>query len=308
MSKQHAVYYLVDTENPGGFNTVEDLLKKTDEEKCHILLFYSDNTSKLAPSMVERMLEADCVRLIRVGTGKNSLDFCLISIAGYLCAKHPKASYVILSDDHGYDNAIRMWQDAGIRMMRTGSPQKPPAKKPEAPQKAVPAPKKALNTQKRLAPSEKPALLLEPLPTGETTAPGDLALEEACALDLPDPAPEVPALPERTGSAAPLVLDGSAPSLPRGAKMISLLDASLRPAPEELLQAAQALLSDAGMTQIIPAEALLQALATENPQDTLQKTCGCTPAQVSALFQKTDRAQRKALARLAQRTLSGEEK
>ncbi|MGN1023185.1 MAG: PIN domain-containing protein [Lachnospiraceae bacterium] len=307
MSKPHTVYYLVDTENPGGFNTVEDLLKKTAEEKCRIILFYSDNTSKLAPSMVERMLEADCVRLIRVGTGRNSLDFCLISMAGYLCAKHPKATFVILSDDHGYDNAIRMWQDSGIRMIRSGSPQKSPAKKPETPQKTAAAPKKAANTSKKSGPSEKPAFLLEALPTGETAAPGDLALEENCALDLPDPAPQVPALPDRTASASPLVLDGTAPLLPRGARQVSLLDASCRPSPEELLQAAQALLSDAGITQI-PADALLQALATDNPQDTLRKTCDCPASLISSLFQKTDRAQRKALSRLAQRALSGEEK
>ena len=118
MSKQHAIYYLVDTENPGGFNTVEDLLKKTAEEKCRLYLFYSENTSKLAPATVEKMPDAGCVKLIRVKTGHNSLDFCLISMAGYLCAKHPKATFVILSDDHGYDNAIQMWQDAGIRMRK----------------------------------------------------------------------------------------------------------------------------------------------------------------------------------------------
>lgn len=307
MSKQHAVYYLVDTENPGGFNTVEDLLKKTEEEKCRLYLFYSENTSKLAPAVVEKMLNAGCVKLIRVKTGHNSLDFCLISMAGYLCAKHPKASFVILSDDHGYDNAIRMWQDAGIRMSRTGSPEKPAVKKAKPASAAGAAPQEAspsVSKKKKPVSSGGAALELSARFLESQEQAVDAVPSEEDSFSLPERMPEIPEIPVQTGSAPPVILDGRMPSLPRGSRAITRLDASANPVPQELLQAVQELLLDAGIRDL-SAQAALSALAAENAQDYLVKTCGCTSAEAASFFQKTDRVQRRVLSRLAQRSLQG---
>lgn len=306
MSKQHAIYYLVDTENPGGFNTVEDLLKKTAEEKCRLYLFYSENTSKLAPATVEKMLDAGCVKLIRVKTGHNSLDFCLISMAGYLCAKHPKATFVILSDDHGYDNAIQMWQDAGIRMSRTGSPERPAAKK-AAPAKRSSAGSSAASSasqEKRQILLGRAVLELSELSTGSAEAEEGVVLSQEDVFSLPEKLPEIPALPAEAGLSAPVILDGRIPGLSRGSRPITRLDPAASPVPEELLQAVQELLLDAGIRDIGTMDGIF-ALASENTQGYLTKTCGCTGAQAAAFFQKTDRAQRKLLCRLAQRSLQG---
>ena len=278
MSKQHAIYYLVDTENPGGFNTVEDLLKKTAEEKCRLYLFYSENTSKLAPATVEKMLDAGCVKLIRVKTGHNSLDFCLISMA----------------------------QDAGIRMSRTGSPERPVAKK-AAPAKRSSAGSSAASSasqEKRQILSGRAVLELSELSTGSAEAEEGVVLSQEDVFSLPEKLPEIPALPAEAGLSAPVILDGRIPGLSRGSRPITRLDPAASPVPEELLQAVQELLLDAGIRDIGTMDGIF-ALASENTQGYLTKACGCTGAQAAAFFQKTDRAQRKLLCRLAQRSLQG---
>ncbi len=101
-----------------------------------------------------------------------------------------------------------------------------------------------------------------------------------------------------------MILDGRIPGFSRGSRPITRLDPAASPVPEELLQAVQELLLDAGIRDIGTMDGIF-ALASENTQGYLTKTCGCTGAQAAAFFQKTDRAQRKLLCRLAQRSLQG---
>lgn len=313
MSKKHAVYYLVDTENPGGCQNVEELLSL--KQKTRIYLFYSENTSKVAPSVVQKMLDAGSVHLIPVQTGKNSLDFCLISMAGYLAALHPKASFVILSDDHGYDSAIQMWQEYGLSMKREGTEllagKKADKKAASQEDKAE---KEAAGTKEKAAEEGKKE---DEVPRLELCRAGDAETEAAFSEEdtyvLPERIPEVPSVMEEAPS--PVILDGRTPSLPEGAVTLAGQKKRRKKAPRKsssgvlpstgeeavmvhsVYQMVEEMVKKSGVTQLNPRH-VYEALVSSDPQMVLTRRYGYPAKTVGAFFSHTDKAARRKIRRL----------
>lgn len=108
--------YLVDTENVG--TSWRHLLpSKTNQDK--IILFYTENSPHISYIDFEMILQyPDSFELIRAYTGKNALDFQMVSYLGYLLKTAQKTHYVIVSNDYGYDSVIQFWKDRNISIAR----------------------------------------------------------------------------------------------------------------------------------------------------------------------------------------------
>ncbi len=108
--------YLVDTENVG--TAWKELLPERGV-KDMIILFYTENSPGIS------YVDLNVIRqypssfdMILCYPGKNGLDFQMISYLGYLIKTAPKTEYVIISNDTGYDAAVKFWRDREIEVCR----------------------------------------------------------------------------------------------------------------------------------------------------------------------------------------------
>lgn len=101
--------YLVDTENVHStWKSLLPVLTKNDR----MLLFYTANSPYISYADLKEILSyPDSFEMIECYTGSNGLDFQLVSYMGYLLKTAAKTEYVILSNDTGYDAAIKFWRD-----------------------------------------------------------------------------------------------------------------------------------------------------------------------------------------------------
>ncbi len=136
MKEQHV---LVDYENVQP--SIEELLKLA-PKLTDVWLFHGPNQIKRA-----EQLQAAHERVTLVphsGKGKNALDFHLSFYLGYVAAKHPEASLMVLANDKGYDSMIEHAKLLGFTATRLGFKAKDaPAAKKAAPAKKVAAKKAA---------------------------------------------------------------------------------------------------------------------------------------------------------------------
>src|SRR5690606_22577943 len=112
-----------------------------------VWLFHGPNQIKRA-----ELLQAAHERVTLVphsGRGKNALDFHLSFYLGYVAARHPEASMLVVANDKGYDSMIEHAKLLGFTASRIGFK----AKNMPAAKKAVPVQKVAA---KKTAPT-KPA-------------------------------------------------------------------------------------------------------------------------------------------------------
>lgn len=108
--------YLVDTENVG--TAWKELLPQRNA-KDMIILFYTENSPGIS------YVDLNVIRqypssfdMILCYPGKNGLDFQMVSYLGYLIKTAPKTEYVIVSNDTGYDAAVKFWRDREIEVCR----------------------------------------------------------------------------------------------------------------------------------------------------------------------------------------------
>ncbi|MBQ1826878.1 MAG: hypothetical protein II126_02800 [Erysipelotrichaceae bacterium] len=111
--------YLIDSENVG--STWESLLKR--DEKFDLFIFVTENAKSMNFSLLRELTNDSRHRLeiIDSKTGKNNLDFHLSSYLGYLIGKNRYSSYMIVSQDTGYDNIIEYWKQQGYDVSRTNT-------------------------------------------------------------------------------------------------------------------------------------------------------------------------------------------
>lgn len=77
-----------------------------------VILFYSHAANTLSFEIMDEMLSANVMpeRVCLERTGKNALDFQLVTFLGYLIAKNKADAYYIISKDTGYQSAIAFCQ------------------------------------------------------------------------------------------------------------------------------------------------------------------------------------------------------
>lgn len=125
-------HFLVDSENVNdNWLMLFDMADENDE----IVVFYTKKSPHMSYMSVIRLIENNKIniRFEESYEGTNALDFQLVSYMGYLmgCAgsfsenKCDAASaescadeYIIMSNDTGYDPAVRFWKDKGFAVRR----------------------------------------------------------------------------------------------------------------------------------------------------------------------------------------------
>lgn len=125
-----------------------------------IILFYSHAANTLSFEIMDEMMDAHIMpeRVCLEKSGKNALDFQLVTFLGYLIAKEKADAYYIISRDSGFQSAINFCQNYfGVKVhlkpsmkAALGSGKQPvTAAQPKAivkaasrPEKSKPAPKK----------------------------------------------------------------------------------------------------------------------------------------------------------------------
>lgn len=130
--------YLIDYENVNSAG-LHGIGQASAEDR--IILFYSHAANTLSFEIMDEMMEAGILpeRVCLEKTGKNALDFQLVTFLGYLIAKEKADEYYIISRDSGYQSAIIFCQAyLGVRVHLKPSMKaalgsfKQPAKKSEA--------------------------------------------------------------------------------------------------------------------------------------------------------------------------------
>ncbi len=108
--------YLIDTEN---VRTVWTLLLDRMTENDKIYVFYTMNSGHVSYEDLNGVISSGKnVELIQCHTGKNGLDFQLVSYLGYLIRNNENADYCIISDDSGYDAVLKFWEGRDVDVTR----------------------------------------------------------------------------------------------------------------------------------------------------------------------------------------------
>ncbi len=97
--------FLIDYENVNSAGLHGIGQAETDDR---FILFYSREANTLSFEIMDEMLEAGIMpeRVCLEHTGKNALDFQLVTFLGYLIAKEKADSYYIISRDSGFQSAV----------------------------------------------------------------------------------------------------------------------------------------------------------------------------------------------------------
>ena len=125
-------HFLVDSENVNdNWLMLFDMADEVDE----IIVFYTKKSPHMSYMSVIRLIENNKIniRFEECYEGTNALDFQLVSYMGYLMrcggtcsenecdaasAETSADEYIIMSNDTGYDPAIRFWKDKGYHVRR----------------------------------------------------------------------------------------------------------------------------------------------------------------------------------------------
>lgn len=142
--------YLVDTENIG---STWKVLLPDKQTKDQIILFYTENSPNISYTDLQDIIKyPDSFELIKCNTGRNGLDFQLVSYLGFLLKSSPKTDYIILSNDSGYDPACTFWSEKGYSVSRVNMNSLAPSASQTTTKKAKPTVKlhtvKTKNTDK----------------------------------------------------------------------------------------------------------------------------------------------------------------
>jgi hypothetical protein len=148
MKELHA---LVDFENvqPG----MEDLLKIA-PKLTDVWLFHGPNQTKRAEQV--KAAHERVTLVPHTGKGKNALDFHLSFYLGYVAARHPDATLVVVANDKGYDSMLSHAKLLGFTARRVGfKAKKAPAVKAVAPAKKTPVKQAVATGRPRRQPSRR---------------------------------------------------------------------------------------------------------------------------------------------------------
>lgn len=113
-------YYLVDSENVNdNWLMLLDLAGEEDE----LIIFYTKNSPHMSYMSVVKLLGNTSRKITfeECYEGNNALDFQLISYMGYLMSEaslHDGTEYIVMSNDTGFDAAVKFWKKKGFLVRR----------------------------------------------------------------------------------------------------------------------------------------------------------------------------------------------
>ena len=108
--------YLVDSENVGDIWVPLLVASQPDEE---VIVFYTQKSPHMNYENVRLLKETDKeAKFIKCFEGSNALDFQLVTQLGYLLCESQENSYVIISNDTGFDAAVRYWKQRNMPVQR----------------------------------------------------------------------------------------------------------------------------------------------------------------------------------------------
>lgn len=128
----HTIYY-IDSENI--FCSDWPYLYPELEKGDAFIIFYTKNVSGIPVEILDTLRGMGVsLRYILCNTGKNALDFQLVSVLGYGIANQGNTyCYRIVSRDTGYDPVVKYWKNLSYDVARTAPPAKDPEPKKETP-------------------------------------------------------------------------------------------------------------------------------------------------------------------------------
>ena len=101
-------HYLIDSENVGDFWIP---LLELPADQAELIVFYTKNSPHMSYDSLIKLKEADrTVTFIKCYEGTNALDFQLCSELGYLIAVNKGDDFIIVTNDTGYDAAVKYWR------------------------------------------------------------------------------------------------------------------------------------------------------------------------------------------------------
>ena len=110
--------YLVDSENIGASWSV--LLPSMSPEDM-MFIFYTEKSPYISyDNLLQVIAHCEIPVFIKCYEGKNALDFQLVSELGFKLCQNPDAEFIIVSDDYGYDPAVRYWKERKYNVHRIG--------------------------------------------------------------------------------------------------------------------------------------------------------------------------------------------
>ena len=104
-------HYLIDSENVGDFWIP---LLELPADSAELIVFYTKNSPHMSYDSLIKLKESDRkVTFIKCYEGTNALDFQLCSELGFLIAQNPGDEFIIVTNDTGYDAAVKYWRRTG---------------------------------------------------------------------------------------------------------------------------------------------------------------------------------------------------
>ena len=101
-------HYLIDSENVGDFWIP---LLELPADQAELIVFYTKNSPHMSYDSLIKLKESDrTVTFIKCYEGTNALDFQLCSELGFLIANNPGDEFIIVTNDTGYDAAVKYWR------------------------------------------------------------------------------------------------------------------------------------------------------------------------------------------------------
>lgn len=108
--------YLIDSENVN--DAWVDLLPVLDCED-EIIVFYTDKSPHMCYQNVIALINNEKkITFIKCFEGNNALDFQLVTELGYMLCATPENTYVIVSNDTGFDAIVKYWQKKELCVSR----------------------------------------------------------------------------------------------------------------------------------------------------------------------------------------------
>ena len=173
------VHLLVDWENvqPKG-----DELKALVPEGTDVWLFHGPHQTVDASGHQQVYGAEQVTQIPRTGSGRNALDFQLAYYVGYISARQPEGTFVVVSNDHGYEPMLEHARELGFDAQRCGfrrmptPPAAPPVPKssplpqPTPPSAANPAGEVTVKTTPKAAAPQRPPAKAAPTRTQATRA------------------------------------------------------------------------------------------------------------------------------------------